>query len=160
MEKYIENKLDTALATLKDLNQNSIKVFFENFDFEGDLFIVAKDIRGEWRIIMGEEFHSIWETFNKSNIVSLDESIKAIEAFRATLGVAKEFTFKKRKLGYMTENAHKILRNEGLEDSIVAVDFNGIEVICTEDEMIVFNLVQTKESIKMQIRRGGRGVVI
>ena len=67
-------------------------------------------------------------------------------ATRATLGAVKEFTFKKRKLGHMTENAHKILSDEGLSDSIVAVDFNGIKVICTEDEMIIFNLKQTKQS--------------
>ena len=151
----MENKLDTALDELKKLNQKSIKVYFDYHDIS--VFIVAKSAKGEWRIIIGDDYCRIWEMFD-NEIVSLDEAIKAIETFRATLGAAKEFTFKKRKLGHMTENAHETLRNEGLSDSIVAVDFNGIEVICTEDEMIVFNLVQTKESIKMQIRRGGLGV--
>jgi len=158
MEKYMENKLDTALNELKKINKKLIKVYFDYHNIS--VFTIAKDIRGEWRIIMGEEFHSIWETFNKSNTVSLDEAIKAIEKFRATLGDAKEFTFKKRKLGRMTENAHEILSDEGLSDSVIVVYFNGIEVICTEDEMGVFNLKQTKESLQMQIRRGGRGVFI
>jgi len=159
MKKYVENKIDMSLSELKDLEQNYIRVI--SYEFGSEVFTVAKSTKGEWRMIMGDDYSRILEMFD-SEIVSLEKVIKAIEKFRATLGDAKEFTFKKRKLGHMTENAHKILSDayseDSLEDSLVAVYFNGIKVICTDEERVVFNLKQTKESLRMQESYGRLGV--